>query len=70
MAIIYLTNERGMVGRADLPEWINFNEKPPRSFEVIWMGADGADFMKSRTTTDKVVRITKEVSDILRSVRI
>jgi hypothetical protein len=70
MAKVYLTNERGMVGRADLPDWVNFNEQPPRFFEVVWMDGHGKDFMKSATQTNKVTPITKEVADILRSVRI
>ena len=65
----YVTNERGMVGCADLPEWLDFNEKPPRSFEVIWLDRTGKPFIKSIATTDIVTPVTKEVADIIRSVK-
>jgi hypothetical protein len=58
-----------MVGYADLPEWLDFNEKPPRSFEVIWIDQTGKPYMKSMATTNRVTPVTKEVADIIRSVR-
>ena len=65
----YVTNERNMVGIAyDLPEWLDFNEKPPRSFEVIWLDQNGKPFMRTRASTATVSPVTKEVADILRSV--
>jgi len=69
MAITYLTNERDMVGYADLPEWLDFNEKPPRSFEVTWLDRTGKPFMVSITSTTKSSPVTKEVADIIRSAR-
>lgn len=65
----YVTNERDMVGYADLPEWLDFNEKPPRSFEVIWIDQTGKPYMKSMSSTAKVSPVTKEVADIIRSAR-
>ena len=65
----YVTNERDMVGYADLPEWLDFNEKPPRSFVVVWLDRTGKPFMKSRATTATVSFVTKEVADIIRSVK-
>ena len=65
----YVTNERDMVGFAYLPEWLDFNEKPPRSFEVVWLDRKGKPFMKSMSSTAKVSPVTKEVSDIIRSAR-
>jgi hypothetical protein len=65
MATTYLMHKTvGWVGHADLPEWINFDEKPPRSFEVYW---DNIHYSMQGSTT-YVVPITKEVYDIMRSV--
>ena len=59
----------GMVGVADLPDWLNFDEKPPRSFEVRWLGDYFQAGSYSRTTsTSATVLITKEVADIIRGV--
>jgi hypothetical protein len=55
----------GMVGVADLPDWINFDEQPPRSFDIRWWSGSGA---VSRTTTQYVIPITKEIADIIRGV--
>lgn len=66
----YVTNERNMVGYADLPEWLDFNEKPPRIFEVTWLSQDGYPFMRSTASTATVSPVTKEVADIIRSARI
>ena len=63
----YVMNDKGMVGVADIPDWLNFREQPPRSFEVTWLGKEGGIF-HSRTTTRNVKPITKEVADILRSI--
>ena len=65
----YVTNERDMVGFAYLPEWLDFNEKPPRSFEVVWLDRKGNPFMKSTASTAIVSPVTKEVADIIRSVK-
>ena len=65
----YVTNERDMVGYAYLPEWLDFNEKPPRSFEVVWLDRKGKPFMKSNASTTIVSPVTKEVADIIRSVK-
>jgi hypothetical protein len=54
-----------MVGVADLPDFINFDEQPPRSFDIRWWNGGGA---VSRTTTQCTAPITKEVADIMRSV--
>lgn len=55
----------GMVGVADLPDFINFDEQPPRSFDIRWWNGSGA---VSRTTTQCTIPITKEVVDIMRGV--
>jgi len=64
----YVMNDKGMVGIADIPDWLNFREQPPRSFEVTWLGKEGSIF-HSRASTKSVKRITKEVADILRSIK-
>ena len=58
----------GKVGLADLPDWLNFDEQPPRSFEVQWL--DSLYYMGSATmtTTKYTCVITKEVADIIRGV--
>lgn len=59
----------GMVGIADLPDWLNFDEKPPRSFDVRWLGDYFQSGLYNKTTsTSATVLITKEVADIIRSV--
>jgi hypothetical protein len=55
----------GVVGVADLPDFINFDEQPPRSFDIRWWNGGGA---VSRTTTQCTAPITKEVADIIRGV--
>ena len=55
----------GMVGVAYLPDWINFDEQPPRSFDIRWWNGSGAI---SRATTEFTIPITKEVADIMRGV--
>ena len=57
--------QSGDVGVADLPDWINFDEQPPRSFDVRWWSGSGA---VSRATTAFIIPITKEVADIMRGV--
>ena len=57
--------ESGMVGVADLPDFVNFDEQPPRSFDVRWWSGSGA---VSRATTKFTIPITKEVADIMRGV--
>jgi hypothetical protein len=57
--------QSGMVGVADLPDFVNFDEQPPRSFDVRWCNGSGA---VSRTTTRATTPITKEVADIMRGV--
>jgi len=65
MAKTYLLHKNtGWVGVADLPEWINFDETPPRSFDVWWNDIHYS--MQGSTTY--VVPITKEVYDIIRAV--
>ena len=64
----YVMNDNGMVGVADIPDWLNFSEQPPRSFLVTWQGKGGGIFI-SETTTRNVKPITKEVADILRSIK-
>lgn len=55
----------GAVGVADIPDWINFDEQPPRSFTVRWhnqwYGGGGVGLTSTSATTP----ITKEVADIL-----
>jgi hypothetical protein len=54
----------GDVGVADLPDWLDFNQQPPRSFDM-W------SFKHNKmlnVSTDNYVEITKEVADIMRSV--
>lgn len=67
--MIYVTNERDMVGCAYLPEWVDFNEKPPRKFEVTWLDQKGRPLMRSFTTTAHSSPVTKEVADIIRSAK-
>ena len=57
--------QSGDVGVADLPDWINFDEQPPRSFDVRWWSGSGA---VSRATTAFIIPVTKEVADIMRGV--
>ena len=52
------------VGVADLPDWLNFNEKPPRSFEM-WSYRHRRFVSAS---TNNYVEITKEVCDIMKGV--
>ena len=55
----------GDIGLADIPDWLNFDEKPPRSFDVRWENRSGG---LTRTSTQVTVLITKEVADIIRGV--
>ena len=64
----YVTNERGMVGMATIPDWLNFDEFPPRSFRVLWLSKDGAIYTGD-ASTKSTTPITKEVADILRSLK-
>jgi hypothetical protein len=65
MAKTYLMHKTGnRVGVADLPDWVNFDEHPPRSFQICWNG-QGYGYPCS---TSSVIPITKEVYDIIRSV--
>jgi hypothetical protein len=57
--------ESGMVGVADLPDFVSFDEQPPRSFDVRWWNGSGA---VSRANTEFTIPITKEVYDIMRGV--
>jgi len=57
--------ESGMVGVAYLPDWIDFDEQPPRSFDIRWWNGSGA---VSRATTQYTVPIPKEIADIIRGV--
>lgn len=61
-----LSKITGFVGVAnDLPEWVDFDESPPRSMVVYWIGW-GA---QSMALTNHVVPITKEVFDIMKGVQ-
>jgi hypothetical protein len=64
----YVMNDRGMVGVAEIPDWLNFREQPPRSFKVTWLGKEGG-IVSTTTSTYHVKPITKEVADILRSIK-
>ena len=65
MAKTYLMHKTNQgVGVADLPDWVNFDEHPPRSFQILWSG----EYYAYPTRTDVVVPITKEVYDIMRGV--
>jgi hypothetical protein len=52
------------VGVADLPDWLSFDEKPPRSFNM-W-SYKHKRFLN--VSTNNYVEITKEVVDLIRSV--
>lgn len=54
----------GFTGVAELPNFVNFDEQPPRSFE-IWRN-DVHRFV--HTQTNYYVEITKEVYDIMQGV--
>lgn len=56
----------GKIGYANLPDWLDFDEKPPRSFDVVW---DDSLYFVTRTSTNATVRITKEVADLIRSLK-
>lgn len=58
----------GFVGVADLPDWLNFDEKPARSFEVRWLNLPAPTISIQYTTTEHSIPITKEVADIVRGV--
>lgn len=58
--------ERGMVGTADLPEWVNFDEHPPRTFKIK-LESEGW-FHIIPTSTLYWIPVTKEVYDIVRDV--
>ena len=65
MATTYLMHKtKNWVGSADLPNFVNFDEQPPRSFEIWWHGGG----VLSLCNTNVVVPITKEVYDIMRGV--
>jgi len=68
MTKTYIMNERGMVGVTSLPDWINFDEFPPRSFEVTWLSKEGGVYT-GLAHSNKITRITKEVADIVRSLK-
>jgi hypothetical protein len=52
------------VGVADLPDFVNFDEQPPRSFDM-WSFTHNKML---RASTDNYVEITKEVADLIRSL--
>lgn len=68
MAQTYLMHTNGSIGIADIPEWLDFNEQPPRSFQITVLGKEGGIF-HTITTTQHTTPITKEVADILRSYK-
>jgi len=65
MPTTYLMHKtRNMVGVADLPEFTDLDEQPPRSFQIWWEGNAGYTLC----STSVVVPITKEIFDIMRGV--
>jgi hypothetical protein len=52
------------VGVADLPDWLDFNQQPPRSFDM-WSYRHNKML---NVSTASYVEITKEVADIVRGV--
>jgi phage terminase large subunit-like protein len=64
MPMTYILHTNGSIGKADIPDWLNFDEQPPRSFDIYWINLGH----RGRTTTEHTVRITKEVADIMRDV--
>ena len=60
-----LHKKTGRIGYCNLPDWLNFDEKPPRSFDVVW---DDELWGVTRTTTQATVKITKEVADLMRGL--
>jgi hypothetical protein len=66
MAKTYVMNKKyGSIGVADLPEWLNWEEQPPRSFDILWVHP--RTNIRGSGTTTGCVPITKEVADIIMS---
>jgi hypothetical protein len=67
MKTVYLMHkEQDAVGIAyRIPDWLDFNEIPPRSFSCDWYFSVGM-VQRISTRTDFVTPITKEVFDILK----
>ena len=64
MSYTHILHTNGAIGVADIPDWFNFDEQPPRSFRVRWIYPN----QFSSTTTNLHTRpITKEVADIILS---
>ena len=57
----------GRIGYCNLPDWLDFDEQPPRSFDVVWVDNAWTGAV-SRTTTEVTVKVTKEVADLIRSL--
>ena len=65
MTYKHILHDTGHIGIADIPEWITFDEQPPRSFVVKWIYPE---VFTSRTSTKHTKPITKEVADIIVSL--
>ena len=65
MKTYIMHTKTGKVGITDIPEWVDFDERPARVFNVQW--GDMHHIMVP-TSTYYTIRIDKEVYDILRSV--
>jgi hypothetical protein len=65
----YLLHDNGSVGVADIPKWIDFKEQPYRSFRMCFIGKEGSGIFYSQVSTQYTTPITKEVADILRSLK-
>jgi hypothetical protein len=65
MAYQYIIHTNGAIGVADIPDWLNFEEQPPRSFRVRWVYPNQ---FSSSTTTMHTRPTTKEVVDIMMGV--
>jgi hypothetical protein len=63
MPMTYILHTNGSIGKADIPEWLNFDEQPPRSFSIYWINLGH----RGIATTMHTRPITKEVADIILS---
>jgi hypothetical protein len=65
MAYTHILHTNGAIGVADIPEWLDFDKLPPRSFRIRWIYPNQ---FASTTTTTHTRPITKEVADIVMGV--
>ena len=65
MTYKHILHDTGHIGIADIPDWLNFDEQPPRGFQIKWIYPEMFD---SRTSTKHTRPITKEVADIIMSL--